>query len=475
MSFDKLDTKISEAAEHHHPSYDEKAWQNMEKLLDKHLPQDKKKKRRIFFILFFFLLLGTAVLGYYLIVEKNNNKETSNPVTANSNGNNTTENVGIKKIESNLKKGLEEESVSQNNKIKTSSSDDKKFNKENQKSDVSIITAKKSKSEYTVLTAGNKNDLKEAQSDRQEYYVNEKLKSSNTAKNISETNEMNTTEGVDLKVISEREGVDIISQEKSQLNKKVELQIGKNENQEIGNNKTDQELISKKEMKTTGQNPDEISIQENKEKPKAKTSSSFFLSVSAGPDLSFVASNKMGSTKLLGGLGIGYIMNNGFTFRSGFYSGRKVYSASPDAYNPPAGFAQYYPILENVDADCKIYEIPISVSYNFGKPDKKNWFVSAGISSLIMKEEKYNYTYKYVASGPSYKKDWTINNEYKHLFSVLALSGGYQRKLSKNVSLMMEPYFKIPLQGVGYGKVKLNNAGVLFTLTVSPFNSNFKK
>ena len=60
-------------------------------------------------------------------------------------------------------------------------------------------------------------------------------------------------------------------------------------------------------------------------------------------------------------------------------------------------------------------------------------------------------------------------NENSHIFSVLNLSGGYQHHLSDRVSVMGEPYVKIPVSGVGYGKVKLNSAGVLFTVSVRPF------
>ena len=51
---------IEEAAEHHHPAYDEMAWDKMEKLLDKHLPQKEDKKRRFIFFLLLFLFLGGA-------------------------------------------------------------------------------------------------------------------------------------------------------------------------------------------------------------------------------------------------------------------------------------------------------------------------------------------------------------------------------------------------------------------------------
>jgi hypothetical protein len=41
--------------------------------------------------------------------------------------------------------------------------------------------------------------------------------------------------------------------------------------------------------------------------------------------------------------------------------------------------------------------------------------------------------------------------------------------LNKNISLQAEPYLKIALDGVGYGKVNLNSAGVLFSAIIKPF------
>ena len=65
MQSDDFDKKIKEAAEHHHPAYEEKAWEQMEKLLDKHLPVKKEDRRRIIFLLLF-LLLGRSrrLFGY---------------------------------------------------------------------------------------------------------------------------------------------------------------------------------------------------------------------------------------------------------------------------------------------------------------------------------------------------------------------------------------------------------------------------
>jgi hypothetical protein len=129
--------------------------------------------------------------------------------------------------------------------------------------------------------------------------------------------------------------------------------------------------------------------------------------------------------------------------------------------------------LSQIDADCKVYEIPLALSYNFGFSKKHNWFVSTGLSSYLMKKEKYKYEYTY-PSGARYSYTHTVNNENKHYFSILTLSGGYTKKIGNRLSLTAEPYVKIPLTGIGYGNVKLNSAGLLFSVSINPFNSGKK-
>lgn len=89
-----------------------------------------------------------------------------------------------------------------------------------------------------------------------------------------------------------------------------------------------------------------------------------------------------------------------------------------------------------------------------------------------MKQEDYHYAYKYTPNGTTHYRDWTVKNENKHFFSVATISGGYQKKIGNAVTLTAEPYLKLPLGGVGYGKVKLNSTGILFSVSVKPFQQN---
>jgi hypothetical protein len=154
--------------------------------------------------------------------------------------------------------------------------------------------------------------------------------------------------------------------------------------------------------------------------------------------------------------------------RAGFYYARKLYSATPADYKPgaPLPSPDY---LYRIDADCKVYEIPILLSYNFKRGKKYNLFAGAGLSSYLMKKESYDYIYKYPGDDTEHKYNWSVSDQNRHFFSVMTLSAGYEQKIGKRLSISAEPYLKLPLSGVGEGKVKLNSAGVLFSLNYSPF------
>ena len=66
-----MDHMIRDAAENHHPAYNDKAWDKMEKLLDKHLPEEKDRKRPLFFLLLFLLLGGAAFFAVYQFTGNN--------------------------------------------------------------------------------------------------------------------------------------------------------------------------------------------------------------------------------------------------------------------------------------------------------------------------------------------------------------------------------------------------------------------
>lgn len=139
---------------------------------------------------------------------------------------------------------------------------------------------------------------------------------------------------------------------------------------------------------------------------------------------------------------------------------RKRYGATGDDYSPdPASGSWLYDIPPStVGAVCDILEVPLNIGF-FQKGNNENGFYSKlGLSSFIMLEEHYWYYYENPLPGQI--RYWGGYNENKHWFGIGEVYVGYQRIVSPLTSLQVEPYFQIPLAGVGNGNVKLWSIGV---------------
>ena len=167
------------------------------------------------------------------------------------------------------------------------------------------------------------------------------------------------------------------------------------------------------------------------------------------------------------GVLINYQLNRRLQLRTGFLTSRKVYQAGEGDYHPPKIFWNYVSKLEHVDANCLIYEIPLLLQYRLGKQANSPWALSAGLSSLLMKKESYDYDFIDLAGQDRYMTG-EYENYSNHFFSTFHLSGSYRLSLSKRWNLGVEPYVKLPLSGVGYGKVRLYSAGIMLSATIHP-------
>lgn len=474
MQSENFDKKIRDSLSQRPPGNEPPEWDKMEKLLDKHMPLEKKDRRRVFFILFLFLLLGG---GAFIIWNSTNNGNKQNitaskPTTENSTSidNNTNSTDRVTETNSTKTETINKELPQSNSKeipLPVKSSQSSKQQQLNIKSDKTVLPATekpitgpvaKTRINEKINKPGsgtikpNKQKVKEKIDNEKAVTVAQKSDQQKTDPIVAENQEPKTDEP--QKLTEEKKSEELTKQDvqdKPGEQKAVENKIG--------------------EQKQT--KPEKPQQAANKKTQKQKDKSSFvnnlFFSVSAGADFSTVGLNETGKLKAEFGAGIGYQVSKKFAVRTGFYTGRKVYTADPKDYNPPSNFWSYYPNLKSIDADCKVYEIPVVIDYTISQNKKQSWFVSAGLSSLLMKKETYEYYYKPNTSPTYVTYSRTIENQNKHYFSVLNLSGGYTRNISKSFSLRAEPYAKVALGGIGYGKVKLNSGGVLISAIIKPF------
>jgi hypothetical protein len=455
MQFDDLDKKIQEAAERYHPVYDEQAWKNMEKLLDKNLPQQKKDRRYLLLLLFTFIGIVVGFILTTIPSDKTTNKtgkvitpkvETIKPGSGKSisaTGNNTARS-NIKK--DNFQPGVSKKTTAANKPV------------------IHLQSTNATSQQSTILafhrgaispTNGNgvvTNNLSG--------FTKKGARNGNSSSDIIAPNNNVKDDGND--------GVGALSpitdlEQKSNHDK--DKAVAEKNNRPIINQAATGE--SKHE---TG-NLDKSAVSSNTKISVQKGRSildRFTVNLSSGLDVSAVNINKIGRLNAVYGAGIGYSVSDKWKVRTGFYTVSKVYNASPSDYHPPTKFWDYYPHLENISATCKVYEVPIIVDYIFKNKAKSRYFASAGLSSYFMHKETYHYSSETPTAGYRYDT-FTVSNQNRHYLSSLRLSAGYQRKLSATISITAEPYLNLPLGGIGFGKVKLNSAGMLITVGIKPF------
>lgn len=432
MKPDKLDIKFQEAAAQNVPEYNERAWSDMEKLLDKEMPQKKKEKRRLLWIfLLLFIITGALVL--------------INPFPKNSG-----ETVTPPKLNSASKPTNIHDSVS----------------------DVTTNATIKDTNQHTIqLSQLPIHEINSQNSFSEKSIQNPKLlkiKNDKTAENNEVViYEQNTTAENKNKADNEITDQDKIDKTEQPDNRQIVANITKKDSAEADkNNSTDQNKGSSSSTKEKAKESSHKKIVNPQS--KNKFSNSFALDFSVGPDVSAVNIGDIGKINPVYGAGMRYNIGKRWTLRTGFYVEKKVYDAKPANYHPPAGFWNYYPDLNYIDANCKVYEVPLIINYNFSRASSHFWFASAGISSYFMKKEKYYYTPKDASVRYPYDS-YTVNNKNQHYFSSVRLSAGYERKFNNSISVIAEPYINLPLAGVGYGKVELYSTGILFTLSIKPF------
>jgi hypothetical protein len=454
---DDINKKIKDAADQYHPAYNDTAWNKMEQLLDEHLPQ-KKDRRRIFY-LFLPLVLLVAGVAFFAISRKTTSTSAASEITSikdNSRASTSQQTpVDYKGVSDEpakssgktllagndpvSKKGIQGTLLSQSaNTDKGTPTKPYSIKKDQFSPGKGSPTASNNSSVYasSVAITPVENNVAEPASGEQPKTAGEKQSSALTD-NVSASANVDANVNHDATALTD-----------ASKNNSSTVQAEKKEDEKAKDPKT---------PKATSSKPASTH----------KFSRGFAIGVSAGPDVSGVRINNTGKITIAYGGRLQYTINR-FTIASGFYVARKIYSVAEDDYHIQPGSGANTAYLQSVSANCMVYEIPLTLSYNFGQLKNHGWFVSAGLSSYLMKNESYVYLYKYPWRN-SEKKYWSVSNANKHYFSVLDFSGGYQYVFNRKFSLDAEPYLKLPLSGIGAGKIKLNSAGLLFTLSLKPF------
>ncbi len=196
-----------------------------------------------------------------------------------------------------------------------------------------------------------------------------------------------------------------------------------------------------------------------------KANKGFYVGFIGGPDFSTV---KFQSVEQLGyslGALAGYRFNKHFAIETGllwdkkFYYTEGKYFSKDQLYVPPSAY------ILNVNGNCNMFEIPISLRYDFAHSARNGFFITGGISSYLMKQQ--NYTALVSNSSMQWPASFSSDQSSNYFLSIIQLSGGYEFAINGNNKIRIEPYVKIPLQGIGIGNLPISSTGIYLGITHS--------
>jgi len=121
------------------------------------------------------------------------------------------------------------------------------------------------------------------------------------------------------------------------------------------------------------------------------------------------------------------------------------------------------PTYKDYSASLVGLEIPVNLKYEFN-PKKTDFYVLAGFSSGTFINETYTYQYNYPAlASPALQqvKDATAHSSFNSFYvgKMLNLALGVGYPLGRN-RIILEPFLKYPLQGLGAQDIKFGAGGV---------------
>lgn len=183
--------------------------------------------------------------------------------------------------------------------------------------------------------------------------------------------------------------------------------------------------------------------------------------VLATPDLSFISSSEMlKNPRLALGMTLEYRFARRWSIQLGVIKSDKVYTATGEQYKWPEIWNSQKARPTEVAANCKVLDIPINVRFDVLEGRRSRWFVSSGVSSYKMMNERYDYTYP-LHSYPKWM-NWE-GSTGSYWLGVLNASVGVEQQIGRNFSLQVEPFWKIPMAEVGFGKIRLQTSGIFIS------------
>ena len=219
------------------------------------------------------------------------------------------------------------------------------------------------------------------------------------------------------------------------------------------------------ELAPVPESGEQVATQEDRdEKSKDRLVSRWNILFVVAPDFSKTSLSSYANPGDAFGLLVNYRVLDRWSISTGALYGSKKYWGFGSEYHPPHGYWNSRTkgvVPEKVSGHCAVMEVPLSIAYDILQRPRSRLYVSGGVSSYFMFSERYWYTFE--NPDPGMASGWSTDKSSKYVFNIGAVSLGYAYQIRRNISLGLEPYYKIPFSSIGWANINLYSTGVYFS------------
>lgn len=191
---------------------------------------------------------------------------------------------------------------------------------------------------------------------------------------------------------------------------------------------------------------------------KSKTKERFYLAIAAGPSFSSVKQQSIPKSGYSLGMLLGYTVNKNIEIETGVLFVKKYFKADGSEFNSNIVKLPEGTSIISLDGAADITQVPLNVTYHFNSKKSSNFFVSANLITNVIHSESYNYK---LTGNENFDE---LTRSYKkgsdNLFSNLSLGIGFRENLGKDWRMNVEPYYQLPLSGIGLGDLRIQTFGI---------------
>lgn len=241
--------------------------------------------------------------------------------------------------------------------------------------------------------------------------------------------------------------------------------VGQNDNSQPAFGNLNNEAINnaKEEKKLSADNTlKEKNVSNAAVKLNTKKIKHLYLGVVGAAELTSVKFQPTRKSVNGGGI-IGYSIGDKLNVELGVVLSRKYFYSS-GKYVEANSIRRDNAEILNTYANSSITELPLTIQYNLKKEKLSRIFASAGTVSYVIHKEQYRYTY--IKNGVEKQSSRNFKKASNDLFSNVQLSAGYEHSiLNKAGNIRIEPYFRIPVGGIGASNLPVTSVGINIALT----------